>query len=287
MAQQGKVRAPELNGGKDWLNTEKPLSLQALRGKVILLDFWTYGCINCIHIIPHLKKLEEKYANQLVVIGVHSAKFENEGETANIRKIILRYGLEHPVVNDSEYRIWQQYAVRAYPTQVLIDPSGYVVKNYVGEGHSTEIERDISQMIDEFRRKGILNETPLKFALERAKVGDLPLAFPGKILADAESNRLFIADSNHNRIVITDLRGKLLETIGNGKPGLQDGDFLTAEFKKPQGLALDGNILYVADTENHAVRQIDLVEKKVETLTLEMVVRQLGGLLEVILKLLN
>lgn len=267
MGQQGKVRAPELNGGKSWLNTDKPLSLQALRGKVVLLDFWTYGCINCIHIIPDLKKLEAKYADQLVVIGVHSAKFENEGETENIRKIILRYELEHPVVNDANYRIWEQYAVRAYPTLVLIDPSGYVIKNYVGEGHANEIDADISNLITEFRQKGQLNETPLKFALESAKVGNLPLAFPGKVLADERSNRLFISDSNHHRIVITDLQGKLIDVIGNGQSGLKNGNFQIAEFNRPQGLALDGEILFVADTENHAIRRIDLTKKQVETLT--------------------
>src|SRR6185436_19405749 len=119
-----RIRAPELTGGRGWLNTDKPLTLAALKGKVVLLDFWTYGCINCIHIIPDLKKLEKKYANQLVVIGVHSAKFQNEKETENIRRIILRYEIEHPVYNDSEYAVWQSYGIRAWPTQVLIDPGG-------------------------------------------------------------------------------------------------------------------------------------------------------------------
>src|SRR3712207_3570738 len=122
-----RVRAPELEGGRGWLNTDAPLSLAALRGKVVLLDFWTYGCVNCMHVIPDLKRLEEKYRKQLVVIGVHSAKFENEKETENIRRIVLRYGLEHPVVNDADFRIWKSYAVRAWPTQVLIDPADYVV----------------------------------------------------------------------------------------------------------------------------------------------------------------
>lgn len=266
MAQQGKVRAPELNGGKSWLNTEKPLSLQALRGKVVILDFWTYGCINCIHIIPDLKRLEAKYPDQLVVIGVHSAKFENEGETENIRKIILRYELEHPVVNDANFKIWDQYAVRAYPTLVVIDPNGYVIGDFVGEGHAQKIENLVSATVEEFRKKGQLDEKPLKFALERAKVGNLPLAFPGKVLADEKSNRLFIADSNHNRIVITDLQGKLIGTIGNGGAGLVDGNYQTASFNRPQGLALDGENLYVADTENHAVRRVNLLTGQVETI---------------------
>ncbi len=261
-----KVRAPELIGGKSWLNTEKPLSLAKLRGKIVLLDFWTYGCINCIHIIPDLKKLEAKYGDKLVVIGVHSAKFDNEGETENIRKVILRYGIEHPVVNDAEFKIWDQYAVRAYPTQVLIDPEGYIVGRFVGEGNFEETNTAISETISEFEKKGKLDTTPLEFALERAKTGDLPLAFPGKVLADAKSKRLFIADSNHNRIVVTDLSGKLIDTIGNGEKGRKDGDFISATFHKPQGMAIRGDVLYVADTENHSIRKVNLKTKKVETI---------------------
>ena len=263
--EQPRVRAPEIEGGKGWLNTDKPLSLAALKGKVVLLDFWTYGCINCIHIIPDLKKLEAKYPNNLVVIGVHSAKFENEKETENIRRIILRYEIEHPVYNDSEYAVWQSYRVRAWPTQVLIDPAGYIIGAVSGEGRYDDIDRAIAKTIDDFRNKGQLNEEPLKLALEKAKVGDLPLAFPGKILADAQRDRLFIADSNHNRIVVTKLDGTLVETIGMGDPGATDGAFDKATFYGPQGLALAGDSLYVADTKNHLLRRVDLKSRTVET----------------------
>jgi len=261
-----RVRAPEITGGRGWLNTDKPLSLAALKGKVVLLDFWTYGCINCIHIIPDLKKLEAKYANQLVVIGVHSAKFQNEKETENIRRIILRYEIEHPVYNDSEYAVWQSYGVRAWPTQVLIDPAGYVIGGVSGEGNYEVIDQAIAKTIEEFRKKGELNEEPLKLVLERAKVGELPLAFPGKILADASRDRLFIADSNHNRIVITKLDGTLVETVGTGETGAVDGAFDKATFYRPQGLALAGDNLYVADTENHLIRRVDLKSRTVETI---------------------
>ncbi len=260
-----RVRAPELTGGRGWLNTEKPLSLAALKGKVVLLDFWTYGCINCIHIIPDLKRLEQKYANQLVVIGVHSAKFENEKETENIRRIILRYEIEHPVYNDAEFRVWQSYGVRAWPTQVLIDPAGYVIGAVSGEGNYEIIDQVVSKTVDDFRKRGELNEQPLKLTLERARVGDLPLAFPGKLLADQKNDRLFIADSNHNRIVITKLDGTLVETIGTGTPGAIDGTFDKASFYRPQGLALDGDALYVADTENHLIRKLDLKARTVLT----------------------
>src|SRR5437016_10584846 len=117
-----KIRAPELSGGRGWLNTDKPLSLAALKGKVVLLDFWTYGCINCMHIIPDLKKLEKKYPNELVVIGVHSAKFENEKDTENIRHIVLRYEIDHPIANEPDFKIWNDYAVNDWPTRYLIAP---------------------------------------------------------------------------------------------------------------------------------------------------------------------
>ena len=263
---RARVRAPEIQGGRGWLNTDKPLSIAALKGKVILLDFWTYGCINCIHIIPDLKKLEAKYANQLVVIGIHSAKFQNEKETENIRHIILRYEIEHPVYNDSEYAVWQSYGVRAWPTQVLIDPAGYVVGAASGEGNYDVIDQAVAKLVDEFRKKGELNEEPLKLVLERAKVGDLPLAFPGKILADAATDRLFIADSNHNRIVVTKLDGTLVETIGTGEIGAADGAYDKATFHRPQGLALSGDLLYVADTENHLIRRVNLKSRNVETI---------------------
>jgi DNA-binding beta-propeller fold protein YncE len=263
---QAKVRAPELTGDKGWLNTDKPLSIAALKGKIVLLDFWTYGCINCIHIIPDLKKLEAKYEKNLVVIGVHSAKFENEGETENIRKIILRYGIEHPVVNDADYKIWNQYAVNAWPTQILIDPNGYIVGTYSGEGNFAEINSDIEKILTDAKYKSVLNETPLTLALERAKTSDLPLAFPGKILADEKSKRLFITDSNHNRIVITNFGGKLLDVIGNGEISKKDGDFKSAGFHKPQGMAIDGDFLFVADTDNQLIRKIDLKNKTVSTI---------------------
>src|SRR5229473_2944825 len=264
--ERARVRAPELSGGRGWLNTDKPLSLSALKGKVVLLDFWTYGCINCMHIIPDLKKLEKKYPNELVVIGVHSAKFENEKDTENIRRIVLRYEIEHPIVNDADFAIWKAYDVDSWPTRYLIDPAGYIIGRLKGEGGYPALDKAIADTIAEFRKRGELNEAPLKLVLERAKVGDLPLAFPGKILADEKSGRLFVADSDHNRIVIAKFDGMLLETIGTGAHGAGDGSFDRATFFRPQGMALDGETLYVADTENHLIRQIDLKAKAVKTI---------------------
>src|SRR6266481_5828030 len=164
---EGKVNAPEFPEGMEWLNTERPLSIRQLKGKIVLLDFWTYCCINCMHIIPDLKKLERKYPNELVVIGVHSAKFTAEKGTENIRQAILRYEIEHPIVNDADFKIWQSYAVNAWPTRYLIDPAGYIIGKLSGEGGYDALDKAIADSIAEFRKRGELNEAPLKFVLER------------------------------------------------------------------------------------------------------------------------
>ncbi|MBI4551468.1 MAG: redoxin domain-containing protein [Candidatus Latescibacteria bacterium] len=261
----GKVNAPEFPSGADWLNTDRPLSLRDLRGKVVLLDFWTYCCINCMHVLPDLKKLERKYPEELVVIGVHSAKFFTERETENIRQAILRYEIEHPVINDHEFRLWRQYGVRAWPTLVLIDPAGKVIGQASGEGIFEPFDQVISAVIQEFDARGLIDRTPLGLKLEKAHERDSILSFPGKVLADEASGRLFVADSNHNRIVVAGLDdGTVLDIIGSGATGLDDGSFERAAFTHPQGLALDGNRLYIADTENHAIRRADLTARTVE-----------------------
>ncbi len=265
MAQE-RVHAPELEGGVAWLNTDRPLTLAALKGKVVLLDFWTYCCINCMHIIPDLKKLEAKYPTQLVVIGVHSAKFPNERESDNIRQAVLRYEIEHPVVNDAEFRIWRSYGVRAWPTRVLIDPEGYVVGGVSGEGQYETFDHIISELIIDHRARGTLNEEPLSLALEKTRFAAPILSFPGKVLADPERDRLFIADSNHNRILVTTKAGQVLDVAGSGEIGGADGAFTAATFNHPQGMALDGNLLYVADTENHLIRRLDLPARTVTTI---------------------
>jgi len=260
------VRAPEFPEGMQWLNTDQPLRLANLRGKVVLLDFWTYCCINCMHILPDLVYLEHKYRNELVVIGVHAAKFANEREADHIRQAILRYDIEHPVVNDHQFQIWQHYTARSWPTLVVIKPDGYVLGYLSGEGKREILVKVIDELIDEAQRAKILDRTPLAFALEKDRWVNEAFSFPGKVEADEASHRLFIADSNHHRIVIADLAGQVLEIAGSGDIGRADGDFATASFNHPQGMALDGDRLYVADTENHLLRKLDLRARTVTTI---------------------
>jgi len=262
----GRFPAPSLDGGTEWLNTSGPISLQDLRGKIVLLDFWTYCCINCMHILPDLKFLEQKYANQLVVIGVHSAKFDNEKESENIREAIMRYEIEHPVINDSNMVVARKYEFSSWPTLVLIDPEGNFVGKQPGEGTRELFDKVIGKMVTYHRAKRTLDETPVKFNLERAKAEPTPLRYPGKVLADEAGGRLFITDSNHNRIVVTSLTGELQTIIGSGAIGRKDGSYQEASFDHPQGLALVENDLYVADTENHMLRKVDLTAERVSTI---------------------
>lgn len=258
--------APELEGGEEWLNVGGPITLRDLRGKVVLLDFWTFCCINCMHVLPDLAFLEKKYANELVVIGVHSAKFDNEKETGNIRKAILRYEIEHPVVNDANMTIWRKFQISSWPSLVLIDPEGNYCGVAPGEGNRELLDTVIGKVIAYHKAKGTLDETPVRFDLERNRSQATPLRFPGKLLADEPNGRLFISDSNNNRIVVSTLAGQLIDVIGTGAIGSRDGSYSEAQFDHPQGMVLVGETLHVADTENHQIRTIDLAKKTVATL---------------------
>ncbi len=260
-----RLRVQPFPEGLQWINTARPLQLSNLRGKFVLLDFWTYCCINCMHVLPELKKLERAYPKELVVVGVHSAKFEGEKDTQNITDAVLRYKIEHPVVNDSELVLWKRFGIRSWPTLLLIDPQGYAVWAKPGESTFEELDAVLKKAIPFYREHGLLDQRPRKLELEADKTEPRPLSFPGKVLADQPGDRLFIADSNHNRIVLTRLDGSLIETIGAGTIGRADGDYATAQFQQPQGMALDGQTLYVADTENHLIRKVDLESKRVTT----------------------
>ena len=257
--------APEFPKGLDWINT-KPLTKHELKGKIVLLDFWCQCCINCMHILPELKHLEKEFPNELVVIGVHSAKFDIEKSTPSIRDAVLRYEIAHAVVNDAEHQVWDNFGVTSWPTIVLMSPEGKVLGSNAGEFTAGSISPLIRKVIGYYRGQKLLDEKPLALDLEASKETATPLRFPGKILADEAGGRLFISDSGHNRIVITGLDGKLIDVIGSGAFGSANGDFSKATFKHPQGCALLGDLLYIADTENHLLRKADLKTKKVTTI---------------------
>lgn len=264
-----RVRAPEFPRNFAWVNTDRPLYMQEeLRGRVVVLDFWTYCCINCMHILPDLEYIEKKYAGKpVVVIGVHSAKFDNESDKANILTACHRYHIEHPVIVDEHHRIWSEYGVQAWPTLAVIDAEGRVVGQLSGEGNREILDGVIEALLDEGREKGVLAAGPPEFNRHSRVPSATGLAFPGKVLATRD--RVFIADSNHDRIIIADTSGQVLAIAGSGRKGTKDGGFTQAEFNNPQGMAFDDQkeILYVADTDNHLIRKLDLSAKSVETIS--------------------
>ena len=219
-----------------------------------------------MHLFPQLRKLEEKYANELTVVGVHSAKFTAEKHTESLRLAVLRYEIEHPVVNDRDFQVWRQYGIRAWPTLMFIDPAGKIAGKHEGEITADTFDRVIKDLVSVYDGQGLLERRQLNFKLEREREWERPLSFPGKVLADAPGDRLFIADSNHNRIVITTLAGDVIRIVGSGERGFTDGPFDAARFFDPQGLAISGDRLYVADTKNHAIRLVDLQSRSVTTL---------------------
>jgi thiol-disulfide isomerase/thioredoxin/DNA-binding beta-propeller fold protein YncE len=261
-----RIKSPSLDGGVAWINTAGPIDIKDLKGKFVVLDFWTYCCINCIQVLPELHKLEKAYPKNVVVIGVHSAKFETEKDTKNIEEAVLRYEIEHPVINDANSVLFRKFGATGWPAIRIIDPEGYFIGGEGGEVPFEAFDAFFKKAIPVYAKRGSLDETPLHFDLLAHKAAKTPLRFPGKVLADEKSNRLFITDSNHNRIVVTDLAGKLLETIGSGAIGRTDGDFAAATFDHPQGLAILGDTLYVADTENHLLRKVHLKTKQVTTI---------------------
>ncbi len=262
MSEPTRIRAPELPDDLEWFNTDGPLTLASQRGKVVLLDFWTYCCVNCMHVLPDLRYLENKYPDSLTVIGMHSPKFENERIGDQVQKAINRHHIRHPVANDPRFQMWRAYGIKAWPSIIFIDPEGYVVGILRGEGRREQLDELIRKHLDDAREKGILATSPMP-SVVRPEPNTM-LQFPGKVLATR--NNLYIADSGRNRILETYHDGKVRRIFGSGTPGMLDGKETAAMFSNPQGMTLVGDFLYIADTDNHAIRRIHLKSGDVMTL---------------------
>src|SRR5262245_9305367 len=178
-----RIHAPEFPEGLEWLGAPRPLSLAELRGQVVVLDFWTYCCINCMHVIPVLARLEERHrGDPLVVIGVHSAKFDAEDDALRIREAMARYGAAHPVVVDRAHRIRRGFTVRSWPTLAVIRPDGTLAALAPGEADLDALDAIVTRVLDEARRDGTL--AARRFELDSLPVETPgPLAFPGKVCA--------------------------------------------------------------------------------------------------------
>ncbi|NKX55215.1 NHL domain-containing thioredoxin family protein [Arthrobacter mobilis] len=272
-----RVRASELVG-RGWLNTGgKDLSLEDLRGKVLILDFWTFCCINCLHVLDELRPLEEKYRDVLVTVGVHSPKFEHEADPVALAAAVERYEIHHPVLDDPELVTWQAYSARAWPTLVVVDPEGYIVAHLSGEGHAGGLESLVEELISEHEAKGTLHRGDGPYVPAESTAGDL--RFPGKVIAlpdgvGAPGETFLVGDTGHHRLVElgADL-ATVLNVYGSGVKGWLDGGAAEARFNEPQGLALlpgdvrtaAGYDVVVADSVNHRLRGVNLATGAVTT----------------------
>ncbi|WP_328547418.1 NHL domain-containing thioredoxin family protein [Streptomyces platensis] len=260
MASRARVRAPELTGKGGWLNTgNKDLTLSDLRGRIVVLDFWTFCCVNCLHVLDELRELEERHRDTVVIIGVHSPKFMHEAEHQAVVDAVERYGVEHPVLDDPELTTWKQYAVRAWPTLVVIDPEGYVVAQHAGEGHAHAIEKLVEELEAEHEAKGTLHRGDGPYVPPEPVATDL--RFPGKAVR-LPGGSFLVSDTTRHQLVELAADGEqVLRRIGTGERGLTPDTF-----NEPQGLALlpDGKVA-VADTVNHAIRVLDLDSGALET----------------------
>ncbi|XP_076242212.1 NHL repeat-containing protein 2 [Calliopsis andreniformis] len=267
------LRITDFQAGLEWFNVTEGLSVyRHLAGKIIILDFFTYCCINCMHILPDLAAIEKKFSikDGLVVVGVHSAKFSNERDSKKLLSAVQRYNIEHPVVNDPTLSTWRDLGISCWPTLVMIGPKGQPLAVFVGEGHRKELASYVNVALTYFKSLNQISDKdlPLQLAKHLLPVaGKGTLLFPGKleVFQSEEGERLVIADTGNNRILVTDTMGNLKHVIGGFNPGFRDGDFETAKFNAPQGVCTLGSSIYVADNENHAIRKIDLTKRTVTT----------------------
>ncbi|KUJ67816.1 alkyl hydroperoxide reductase [Streptomyces albus subsp. albus] len=266
MATRARVRAPELIGKGGWLNTGgNDLTLADLRGRIVILDFWTFCCVNCLHVLDELRELEEKHRDTVVIVGVHSPKFVHEAEHQAVVDAVERYEVHHPVLDDPELATWKQYAVRAWPTLVVIDPEGYVVAQHAGEGHAHAIATLVEELEAEHGAKGTLRRGDGPYVAPEPVATEL--RFPGKALL-LPTGTFLVSDTTRHALVELAADGEtVLRRIGSGERGLLDGPAERARFSEPQGLALlpDGTVV-VADTVNHALRRFDPATGEVGTL---------------------
>ena len=263
------VRAPELIGRGGWINTGgRTLTLSDFRGRFLLIDHWTLCCANCLHVLDELRPIERKYREVLTVIGAHAPKFKHEQDHQALIDACERYGVEHPVLDDPELITWKNYAVKAWPTLSLVDPKGYLIAQFSGEGHAHAIDRMINELLPKYR--DVLTPGPSLYVAPEKSVTQL--RFPAKTIV-LDDQKLMVANPGHHDIVITDYSGNVIERIGKGTRGSNDGDFHGAEFQEPNGLLLlppdiasrVGYEVLVADTANHLLRAINLETKQVIT----------------------
>ena len=263
MAPHARVRAPELVGRGGWINTAGNVAPD-LTGKIVLLDFWTFCCANCLHVLDELRELEAEFADVLVTVGVHSPKFAHEADHEALIAACERYGVHHAVLDDPELTTWKAYAVRAWPTLTVVDPAGYVAAQMSGEGHVHGLRSLLAELVAEFDAKGALRRGDSPYVAPEPEPTEL--RFPGKVIALPGGTYLVSDTSHHSIVELAQDAATVLRRFGSGERGFADGAASRARFNEPQGVLLvDDSTALVADTVNHALREIDLATGYVRT----------------------
>ena len=260
-----RVRAPELSGQSvNWLNVAEPPRLEKLRGRLVILDFWTSCCINCIHMVNSLRYVEEMFGSEVAIIGIHCPKFPAEKRTETVFAALARYDIQHPVAHDPDFQVWRAYNIRAWPTLVFISRDGYYVGQSVGEVYPERLANVIRQKLDQTTAEILPELTAINVI--RQDVGGR-LRFPSKIkAAPGPKKEWVLADSGHHQVTLLDDEGVELLRYGSGNAGFKDGNATNACFSNPQGLIATRDDIFVADTGNHAICRIDRKSGIVETL---------------------
>ena len=263
-AEAERVKVPGFDGATAWLNVDHALSMKELAGHVVVVDFWTSCCINCLQTLPVLASIEDTFASDpVVVVGVHSPKFDAETERARLSDAVRQYSIKHPVAVDGSMKVWNAWGVDAWPTVVVLDTRGRAVWVGSGEPDRETLAAVVRSALAEGKSNGSLVAAKIA-GITPEKDDSGALAFPGKVTV-LTGGGLAVSDTGHNRIVLFDAAGKVTSVIGSGLSGNTDGGYADVSFRKPQGIAQLGNALYVADTENHEIRAVDLETKTVST----------------------
>jgi thiol-disulfide isomerase/thioredoxin len=266
-----RVRAPAIDPALEWVGVDgPPPTLAALRGRVVVLDFWTAGCINCRHLVPTLDVLAATFGDAIALLGVHSGKYPAERTAAAIAAACARLGVHHPVVNDRAFRTWRAYAVRAWPTLVVIDREGYVVATRSGETLPDAIAPVIARALATPARTDRGDDAPLVVVPPlvvpppalHAAASPTALRFPAAVaVAPHDARVIAIADAGHGRVLVGTLdidaaTCTITHVSGDGTRARRDG--AAPRWADPQGLvfAADGTLV-VADTGAHTLRTLD------------------------------
>ena len=257
-----QVHAPDFGIAAQWLNVDRPLSLADLRGRIVLLNFWSYCSIDSHGLLSNLRRLERRFRDKLTVIGVHSGKYPYERNSESLRQSLMRYRVHHPVVNDSDFSIWKSFGIRNWPTAVLLDPESRI-SGFTSSGAGYDLlSRDVTRLAYDWG--SAIRPSSIKSTVGRKRA--TRLSYPAGITFSPHTDRILLADTNHNRVLVLDRQGRIVDTVGSGIESRRDGTFEQASFCRPVGLAVDEEHLYVADAGNHLIRRCSLSRRIVSTI---------------------